>query len=303
MYQKLGETEVRTRSFSGDIQATANDKVVRKDDDEENSDRDLSPEAQKTEAAQLQEKGSPKNDDKQNKSVHENPEKEQSAVTEALPPTPQPPQEGTIEPETKKPPPPPSAPEGAKKPSPPPLPPPPPRPPPNKQPPKPATAPVPVRVDPNPALVKEAREAQKEVRTLRRHVVSLNKQLEAVEEEVTAQRKELEQAAERMVKDRFKAKVERDNERKRHADELKALKEQHDKTFQEQKARMDQQLVEMSKRLKETEETRLQEGGNWDKELHDAIQREQTLARKNSALEYVHRNEVPVALIVLFLTD
>jgi hypothetical protein len=141
------------------------------------------------------------------------------------------------------------------------------------------------KVDPNPALVKEAREAQKEVRTLRRHMVTLNKQLESVEAEVAAQRKELEQAGTQMEKDRAKAKQERDNERKRHAEALVALQAQHETTLMDQKTRMEKQLAEMSQRLRDMEQTRMQEGGNWDKELHEAVEREQLLLQKSAALE------------------
>lgn len=141
------------------------------------------------------------------------------------------------------------------------------------------------KVDPNPALVKEARESQKEVRTLRRHMVTLNKQLESVEAEVAAQRKELEQAGTQMEKDRAKAKLERDNERKRHAEALVALQAQHETTLMDQKTRMEKQMAEMSQRLRDMEQTRMQEDGNWDKELHEAVEREQLLLQKNAALE------------------
>jgi hypothetical protein len=33
------------------------------------------------------------------------------------------------------------------------------------------------------------------------------------------------------------------------------------------------------------EQTRMQEGGNWDKELHEAVEREQLLLQKSAALE------------------
>lgn len=145
--------------------------------------------------------------------------------------------------------------------------------------------PPPIVKDPNPALVKQAKEAQKEVRTLRKHMLTLNQQLESVEAEVTAQRKELEQAAVRMEKDRAKAKEERDKERKRHAEEQKSLQAQHEAMLIDQKTRLEKQLKDLSEKLKQTEQTRMQEGGNWDKEMQGAVEREQLLARKNVALE------------------
>ena len=167
------------------------------------------------------------------------------------------------------------------------APPPPPKAPPAAPSSAPSAAPVVVTKDPNPALVKEAREAQKEVRTLRRHVVALNKQLESVEEEVSAQRKELDQTGGIMEKERAKAKLERDNERKRHAEEMKATQEQHEKTLMEQKTQMEQQMAELSHRLNDMEHTRMQEGGNWDKELQGSVEREQILGQKLASLEYV----------------
>lgn len=169
------------------------------------------------------------------------------------------------------------------------VPPPPPPPPPTKEttkqraellPPAP-----PVVKDPNPALVKEAKEAQKEVRTLRRHMLTLNKQLESVEAEVSAQRKELEEAGGKFEKERAKAKEQRDKERKAHADELKRMQTQHEATLMDQKLRLEKQLSDMSQNLQDIEQTRMQEGGNWDKELQGAVEREQFLSRQNVALE------------------
>ena len=131
----------------------------------------------------------------------------------------------------------------------------------------------------------DAREAQKESRTLRRHVVSLNSQLEVAEAENHAQRTELERAAERMEKDRTRQKEEKERLAARHAEELKALKLQHEQNVNELKGRSDQQLVDARKRMKELEERRMQEGGDWTKELEGALQREQESARRIAMLE------------------
>ena len=131
----------------------------------------------------------------------------------------------------------------------------------------------------------EAREAQKESRTLRRHIVSLNSQLEAAEAEIRAQRMELERAAERMEKDRSRQKEEKEQLVARQTEELKALKLQHERNVNELKSRSDEQLVEARKQMKEIEEHRMQEGGNWTKELKGALQREQESARRVVMLE------------------
>jgi len=131
----------------------------------------------------------------------------------------------------------------------------------------------------------EAREAHKECRTLRRHVVSLNSELESAEAEIQAQRTELERAAERMEKDRSRQKEEKDRLVTRHADELKALRLQQEQTISEIKARADQQVEEARARMKEIEQRRMQEGGDWTKEMENALHREQESVRRMANLE------------------
>lgn len=131
----------------------------------------------------------------------------------------------------------------------------------------------------------DAREAQKECRTLRRHVVSLNSELESAEAEIQAQRTELERAAERMEKDRTRQKEEKERLVTRHADELKVLTAQHEKTVKELKARAEQQAQESLARMKELEQRRMQEGGDWTKEMENALHREQEAVRRMANLE------------------
>ena len=137
----------------------------------------------------------------------------------------------------------------------------------------------------DPRLHQQLREAQKESRTLRRHVVSLNSQLETAEAEVQAQREELERAAERMEKDRMRSKQERDAERARNAAEIDVLKKNHERAQSEAKRQADALLDETRKQLKEQEHKRMQEGGNWNKELEDVIAREQETLQKLVMLE------------------
>jgi len=134
-------------------------------------------------------------------------------------------------------------------------------------------------------LVIERKEAQKEARTLRRHVVSLNEQLEAAESELQAQRKELERAAERMEKDRVRQKEGKDASQKRQVQEITLLKTQHGKSLKEQQKRYEEQLERNRRKLSEEEKRRKQEGGNWDKEMSHAIDREQEMCIAVSKLE------------------
>jgi hypothetical protein len=129
------------------------------------------------------------------------------------------------------------------------------------------------------------RQAQKEARTLRRHVVTLNKQLETAEAEMQAQRTELERAAERMEKDRTRHKEEREKEKARQAEESKVTKAQHEQALKDMRMRTDQQIEEVKRQLRDIEDQRTQEGGDWNKELADAITREQETAAKFALMD------------------
>ena len=131
----------------------------------------------------------------------------------------------------------------------------------------------------------DARDAHKEARMLRRHVVALNSQLEAVEAETKAQRAELERVGERMEKDRARAKEEKERVIARHADEIKALRKQQETIVDELKSRNEHLIEESRNQLREVEKRRKEEGGDWNKELLGAIEREQEAQRKCIALE------------------
>jgi hypothetical protein len=134
-------------------------------------------------------------------------------------------------------------------------------------------------------LVIERKEAQKEARTLRRHIVSLNDQLETAESELQAQRKELERAAERMEKDRSRHKEEKEVSQKQNGKEITVLTAQHEKSLKEQQARFEEQLERYRKKLSDEEKRRKQEGGDWDKEISNAIDREHDMQQTLNLLE------------------
>jgi len=126
----------------------------------------------------------------------------------------------------------------------------------------------------------DARAAQKEARTLRRHVVSLNTELESAESEIEAQRSELERAGDRMAKDRQRAKEEKERLVKQHKEEAKLKQEQHDKAIVDWKARHDKVVSDTRAELKQLEHRRMQEGGDWNKEMEGALQRESESRQK-----------------------
>ena len=135
------------------------------------------------------------------------------------------------------------------------------------------------------ATFSQSRELQKEAKTLKRHVVKLNSQLEQAEIEIQAQREELERAAERIEKDRTRYQQEKDAEKKRHHDEVQLLKRKQEEALEEAKIRSNTKLEEARRQFRELEQRRMQEGGDMDKELSDAVEREQEFMQKISLLE------------------
>jgi len=134
-------------------------------------------------------------------------------------------------------------------------------------------------------LVIDRKEAQKEARTLRRHIVSLNDQLEIAESELQAQRKELERAAERMEKDRLRKNEEKVASQKRNVQEITLLKTQHEKSLKEQQSRFEEKIEQYRKKLSDEEKRRKQQGGDWDKEMSSAIDRENEMRQAINLLE------------------
>ena len=135
------------------------------------------------------------------------------------------------------------------------------------------------------AALTDAREAQKEARTLRRHVVALNSELESVEAENKAQSSELERAGDRMDKDRTRAKDEKERLMARHAEEIKLLKKHNEQVVDDLKTRNETILEEARNQLRVVEQRRKEEGGDWNKELLGAIEREQETQKRMLMLE------------------
>lgn len=134
-------------------------------------------------------------------------------------------------------------------------------------------------------MVTASNETQKEVRALRKHVVRLNSTLEQAENEIIALRRELEQAAERMDKDRAKAKAERETAQNQKNEELKAAQEEKERALNEQKARSEKLIGTFKETIADLEKTRMQEGGSWSKELAQALERELAMSTRVNALE------------------
>jgi hypothetical protein len=114
----------------------------------------------------------------------------------------------------------------------------------------------------------------KEARTLRRHLATLNEQLSAADKEVGAQRKELEDAATRLESDRVKYKQDIQSAVSKHATEIQKLTRSHQDTIASMQLQSQNQSETLKKELQGIQQQRKQEGGDWHKELEDAVRRE-----------------------------
>jgi myosin heavy subunit len=139
-------------------------------------------------------------------------------------------------------------------------------------------------------LKQELKKSQNETRQLRKHVVQLNEELESSEAEVKAQQAELARAAERMERDRKRAETEREELLDDQEEELENQRAQFNKELAVVKERYEEQIEELEHRLSELEEKRIQEGGDWTKELEDTIQRERDLIKKANILKEENSN-------------
>jgi hypothetical protein len=115
----------------------------------------------------------------------------------------------------------------------------------------------------------------KEARTLRRHLATINEQLAVADREVGAQRQELDNAAQRMEMDRIKYKQDVQALQAKHNSDVQLLKQQQQENIANIQAQAQNQVDMLKKELMELRQQRQQEGGDWNKELSDAIQREQ----------------------------
>jgi hypothetical protein len=174
-------------------------------------------------------------------------------------------------------------------------------------PPSPSTAPPmapparPEKTQKDKKLLLEAKEAQKESRTLRRHVVSLNSQLEAAESELQAQRKELERAAEQMEKDRLRTKEAKENTKKLQNQELTALKAQNGQALKDQQGRFEDQLEAYRKKVADVENQRKQEDGDWSTEMTNIVEREQEMSQRLMLLEYVRCYTIYAGICAVYI--
>ena len=137
----------------------------------------------------------------------------------------------------------------------------------------------------------ELKSSQMEQRKLDKQVKTLMTQLETANSEVHAQNEELRRAGERMEKDRKRADEEREELFDEHEEEVEQMKESHEKEINEMRGQYESQIAQLQKTLEVEESKRLQEGGDWTKELEDSVQRERDAIVKVNELE-TERNQL-----------
>jgi len=133
-------------------------------------------------------------------------------------------------------------------------------------------------------LKRNFKRAQTEIKKLKKQITTLNSELEAADSEINAQREELSRAAERLERDRNRHRDERDEIEDEHEEEIDAQKEHYELQLKNLKEHYEQQVADLEERLKHNEHMRQQEGGDWTKELEEALQRERVqLTKLNEA--------------------
>jgi len=129
-----------------------------------------------------------------------------------------------------------------------------------------------------------SKENQKEVRTLRKHVLRLNSTLEDAENEIAALREELAQAAQRIDKGRAHAKGQREALEKQKKEEMKALQEIKESELAEQKAKFESLIATFKETSAEQEINQKEEMDNWNREFLQAAEREQEMTTRVNML-------------------
>jgi hypothetical protein len=126
--------------------------------------------------------------------------------------------------------------------------------------------------------------SQAETKKLEKQVNSLDIQLEATNSEIHAQVEELRRAGERMEKDRKLAQDDREELLDEQDDEIEQLKALHTTEVSDLKSSYGQQITDLTNRLQVEETLRMQEDGDWTKELEDAVGRERDALKKLSEI-------------------
>lgn len=131
----------------------------------------------------------------------------------------------------------------------------------------------------------ELKASEVEVKKLHKQINTLDTKLETANTEINAQSEELRRAGERMEKDRKEAEEEREDILDEHDDEIEQLKETHDSEMNKLREQYEKKVADLTETLEREEKMRMQEGGDWTKELQDAVGREQEALKRLNEVE------------------
>ena len=126
---------------------------------------------------------------------------------------------------------------------------------------------------------------EKQVKKLNRRVTNLNDELQVANNEVKAQQEELYSAAERMDSDKQRHKEAIASLTSQHSDTIKQLESEHLSTIEGLKAGHVMEIANLKERLKQADEDRNNEVGDWEGELNSVLKREKDLLAKVTLIE------------------
>jgi chromosome segregation ATPase len=126
----------------------------------------------------------------------------------------------------------------------------------------------------------ESKKSIQDGQRLTKLTATLEAQLEAAQAEMQAQQDELQRAAETMQQERLRNQEEHEDLLDDHDDQVEKLTAEHEARFEKQENMYQEQLANLQGRVQQQEEKRMQEGGDWTKELEDALARERDALKR-----------------------
>lgn len=121
---------------------------------------------------------------------------------------------------------------------------------------------------------KDLSTVQRQNHKLEQKVSTLESTVSRNERELEAQAKELQQAGRELENIRTTAKEDQEDILEEHDEELEEMQKQHQIELDQLRGEYERTIAEWKERFEVEQTKRQQEGGNWNQELEDAIQRE-----------------------------
>ncbi|KAG7361837.1 hypothetical protein IV203_036938 [Nitzschia inconspicua] len=129
---------------------------------------------------------------------------------------------------------------------------------------------------------KDLATAQNKNQRLEQRMSMLEETIARNEQEMQAQARELQQAGKELESIRTTAQEEQDDILEEHEEEMEELQKQHQSELDQLRDNYEKTIAEWKESFQQEQQKRQQEGGNWNQELEDAIQRERDALTKLS---------------------